>query len=86
MAGILDRLSTDFRAVFTGREPERPDPRADLRMVPFNDTTRADAETVHRVRWELDRLARKHEREARLQRLRDATPLPALPGRPGEEL
>ena len=73
---ILDHLAHNFRAVFTGREPARPDPRDDLRIIPVNDATRPDAATVHRVRWELERIARKREREAQMQRLRDATPTP----------
>ncbi len=84
---ILDRLTSDFRAVFAGREPAKPDPRDDLRQFPVNDATRPDAETVHRVRWELDRIARKREREAQLQRLREATPQPEFPkARPGQEV
>lgn len=81
----MSRFSTvlhDFRTAFA----DTPGPALDLHMVEVTDETRADPETVHRVRWELDRLARKREREAARQKRADATPVPEFAGHAGKEL
>ena len=81
----FDAALTNFRAVFAATPAPRP--ALDLNMVELNEQTAPAAADVHRVRWELDRLARKRERDAARQKRADATPVPEFSGaRNGQEI
>lgn len=80
----FDAALTNFRATFA-TIPAHTDIAAELRMIEVNDSTRPDPADVHLAKWKVEQVRRQRERD-QAQRLREATPVPAMPARAGVEV